>query len=312
MKRKLLLVTNMYPDEQRPYFGIFVKEQKEAYEDFGYEVTLVNVDLGEDKSKYWRGRALVKEALSKQAFDCAHIHYGLTGISCMGLPMPPSITTFHGADVNYPSQRPFSIFTGLASQYWVFVSQLLADKMPAPGPYEVIPCGIPEKKYTGKSREEAKKKLGLDPQKPAILFPAHPENLRKNFALFEEVLTRLSDDVQVLKFGEVKPEDTPDYYYAADVTLLTSLSEGSPQVVKESIFAGTPVVSVNVGDVDTYLPEIEGCSVHDYDAIELSKGVEQAFLFSHSGKKASRESIEPIYGITAVTKRLDQIFTSII
>ena len=46
-----------------------------------------------------------------------------------------------------------------------------------------------------------------------------------------------------------------DRMIVADVTLITSHRESGPLVARESILCGTPVVSTNVGDVATYLPE---------------------------------------------------------
>ena len=46
-----------------------------------------------------------------------------------------------------------------------------------------------------------------------------------------------------------------DRMIVADITLITSHRESGPLVARESILCGTPVVSTNVGDVATYLPD---------------------------------------------------------
>jgi teichuronic acid biosynthesis glycosyltransferase TuaC len=43
------------------------------------------------------------------------------------------------------------------------------------------------------------------------------------------------------------------------VVLLTSLHEGSPNIVKEALACNIPVVSVDVGDVRERIQGIEGC-----------------------------------------------------
>ena len=45
---------------------------------------------------------------------------------------------------------------------------------------------------------------------------------------------------------------------AANVLLVTSFHEGSPQVVKEALACNLPVVSVDVGDIATMLHSTQG------------------------------------------------------
>lgn len=49
--------------------------------------------------------------------------------------------------------------------------------------------------------------------------------------------------------GIVPPNEINLYYSAANVTVLCSLEEGSPTVIKEALACGIPVISTDVGDV---------------------------------------------------------------
>ena len=60
----------------------------------------------------------------------------------------------------------------------------------------------------------------------------------------------------------------------ADLTLITSKRESGPLVAKESMACGTPVVSVNVGDVAEYLPD--WCVVTDGTPEALADACETA------------------------------------
>ena len=62
------------------------------------------------------------------------------------------------------------------------------------------------------------------------------------------------------------PQDVPHYIMplymnACDVLLLTSLHEGSPNVVKEALACNLPVVSVPVGDIPERIGRVPGCVV---------------------------------------------------
>ena len=56
--------------------------------------------------------------------------------------------------------------------------------------------------------------------------------------------------------GPVQQEHLPEWYSAADATVLCSDSEGLPNVLRESLACGTPFVATNVGSIGEFaLPE---------------------------------------------------------
>jgi glycosyltransferase involved in cell wall biosynthesis len=66
---------------------------------------------------------------------------------------------------------------------------------------------------------------------------------------------------------------------ASNVLLLTSLTEGSPNIVKEALACDLPVVSVEVGDVSERIREIEGC----YLALSEPDDLATKLRMVHSG-----------------------------
>ena len=66
---------------------------------------------------------------------------------------------------------------------------------------------------------------------------------------------------------------------AADLLLLTSLWEGSPNIVKEAMACNCPIVTTDVGDVRTVFGNIEGCFISNFDSDDVANKIERAILF---------------------------------
>ncbi len=62
---------------------------------------------------------------------------------------------------------------------------------------------------------------------------------------------KLEDNIKLL--GNIEHVKMPILYNAADLTVVSSYSEGSPLVIPESLACGTPVVATNVGGNPEYL-----------------------------------------------------------
>jgi teichuronic acid biosynthesis glycosyltransferase TuaC len=66
-----------------------------------------------------------------------------------------------------------------------------------------------------------------------------------------EALTKRLELESVVRFvGKVDQTELPDWYRAADLTVLASRSEGVPNVLRESLACGTPFVATSVGGVN--------------------------------------------------------------
>jgi glycosyltransferase involved in cell wall biosynthesis len=114
--------------------------------------------------------------------------------------------------------------------------------------------------------------LGLDPHTPVVLFVGKPHQARKRLALaqraMEIVNARASQKAQLIVAWKVEHEQIPVYMNAADALLVTSMQEGSPNVVKEALACNLPVVSVPVGDVYERLRGVPGTEVTSDDRPE--------------------------------------------
>ena len=78
--------------------------------------------------------------------------------------------------------------------------------------------------------------------------------------------------------------------YNCDALLMTSKTEGSPQVIKEAMACGCPIVSVDVGDVAERTSGVEGCYiVRTREPKDIAQTILQAI--ASEGKTNGRERI---------------------
>ena len=68
--------------------------------------------------------------------------------------------------------------------------------------------------------------------------------------------------------------------YNCDALLMTSKTEGSPQVIKEAMVCGCPIVSVDVGDVAERVSGVEGCYVvPTREPKDIAEALQKAIAF---------------------------------
>ena len=83
---------------------------------------------------------------------------------------------------------------------------------------------------------------------------------------------------------------------AVDACLMTSHTEGSPQVIKEAMACNCPIVSVDVGDVRDVIQYTDQCHICGYDAREITGKLNEIFK---NGKRTNGRSV-------IIARNLDQ------
>ncbi len=102
----------------------------------------------------------------------------------------------------------------------------------------------------------------LTPSNLRTFEPSTPSNLRtfepstpSNLRTFEPL------NYQLVELRGYDRTQIASLFYASDALLMTSFTEGSPQVVKEAIACGCPIVSVDVGDVAERIAGLDHCYI---------------------------------------------------
>ena len=216
--------------------------------------------------------------------------------------------TFHGSDINHPIIRIISSLVSLFADYRIFVTDKLYNKVliPLKEKFQIIPCGVDSKIFFPVERSAAREKLGLYQKKFIILFPSSFSNRNKNFSLAKEALDDIGFEFELLELKGYYREEVNYLLNACNLVLLTSKSEGSPQVIKEALHTNTPVVTVDVGDVSEILNGVKNTYVVKSDKNEIRNAIKNVyslgFVHTNGLSKASRfsnkiivDNIEKIY-----------------
>ena len=261
-------------------FVPFVTQQVDALQKQGVECQFFPV-----KSKgvagYLKHLKTLKNAISDFHPNVIHAHYGLCGLLANLQRRVPVVTTFHGSDINDKKVLPFSKMSMRLSAWNIFVSQKTIKIAKPKKKYSLVPCGIDLSELQLTDKQEARAKMNLRNDKKYILFAGAFDNTVKNAPLAKESVALQNDEnVELLELKSYSHDEVTLMMCAADVFLMTSISEGSPQVIKEALACGCPIVSVDVGDVNERIAGIEGCVVVDRDKDKLALALKNALIFS--------------------------------
>lgn len=272
-------------------FAQFILEQAEAVRIQGLEVGFCGVK-GKGPSGYLSNLSSLKKEMIAFHPDVIHAHYGLSGLLANMQRELPVVTTYHGSDINEKRVLPFSKMAMRLSAWNIFVSRKTMEIARSKNKkFSLLPCGIDLCDIQLTEKNEAIRQMGLDAEKRYVLFSGAFDNPVKNAPLAKEAVGLLHDNsVELLELKGYSREQVNLLMCAADAFLLTSFSEGSPQVIKEAMACGCPIVSVDVGDVKERLEGLEGCYVSaTYDAHELSRLLQKAL--SYKGRTQGREKL---------------------
>ena len=272
-------------------FAPFIVEQAEVLKALGCEVGFFGLK-GKGIRGYLKNLSSLKKEILVFRPDAIHAHYGLSGLFANLQRRVPVVVTYHGSDINERKVLPFSKMAMRLSAWNIFVSRKTMGIARPKKHCSLLPCGIDltDLQLTGKS--EARQRMHLDDTKCYVLFAGAFDNAVKNASLAKEVVALLDDaSAELLELKDYSREEVTLLMCAADAFLMTSFSEGSPQVVKEAMACGCPIVSVDVGDVGERVEGIDGCYVSaTYSAQELAELLKKAVCFE--GKTRGRDKLE--------------------
>lgn len=219
---------------------------------------------------------VVSEILHKNKednFELIHCQFG-AGLSFFGVLLKillnkKLIVSFRGSDVNGSAESSFIInlaiktlsnLASFCSDSAIFVSnQLLSAITIKPKRKFIIFDGIDLKKFYHIDRTKARESLSLNKDSFILFFNAGKFPKIKGLDFIKKIQLRLQEQgfefTLIVSKGDRSTEEMNLLYNSSNVTLFASLHEGSPNVIKEALVCGCPVISNAIGDT-TSISEI--------------------------------------------------------
>lgn len=266
----------------------FVQSQYESLKAAGLDMLLMPV-RGHGTMAHLKAAWQLRKLVRREKPDVIHAHYSIYGyvaaIACFGLCKKPKIVV--SILGSFPRRnKKWKLVRFCVQHVWdktLVKSERTKRQLGLDVP--VIPNGVNLEVFQVKSKEESRKEIGwnvdaarldssnLDAahlgETKYIIWCSNPERPEKDYRLAEDAVHLLESkildpngfSVKLVPVFNKTPEEVCTYMNAADCLLLTSVSEGSPNVIKEAMACNCPIVTTEVGDVRERLHNLEGCYV---------------------------------------------------
>ena len=267
----------------------------------------VDIDLFQVSSKGLRGYLkaipLLRKKIKDTKYDIIHAHYGNCGIiSSISKSKEKLVVSYMGSDllgsVNLNGNYTLSgfiitlinkLFSFTSNHYSIVKSEAMRKKIWFNKKVSIIPNGVDFKIFSPVDKIKAREELKLSINKKIILFVGDLESHVKNYKLAEKAVSLVQKDIQFLSISGVNQNILNLYYNSADLVLMTSFHEGSPNVIKEAMACNCPIVSTDVGDVNKITSSTKGCFITSFNPKDIADKINQALLY---GKTNGRDNIE--------------------
>lgn len=242
----------------------FVQSQYDSLQSAGLDMILFPV-VGHGAIAHLRAVKQLRALIRKEQPDVVHAHYSVCGhVAAMARVLlqrkPKLVVSILGS---FPTHsRKWRLVRFCIRHIWdktIVKSQRTARQLGEE--VSIIPNGVNLDMFCPQDHLDARACVGFETDKRYVIWCSHPDRLEKNYALAQtavEILKKKQDHVELLPIYNKTPQEVVRYMNAADCLLLTSVQEGSPNVIKEAMACNCPIVSTDVGDVRERLTDLDG------------------------------------------------------
>ena len=291
----------------------FVRSQYESLQREGLDMTLFPV-CGHGWTAYAKALFRLRRMVRTQHPDIVHAHYSVCGVVAALATFGTRTKVLVSILGSFPRPsfklRWVRFFIKHIWDATLVKSQRTADQLGMQLP--VIPNGVNLEQFTLIDRDEARQHCGFEQGKEYIIWCSHPSRSEKRYSLAQKAVALLDDpNVVLYPVFDRTHSEVVEYMCAADLLLLTSVCEGSPNVIKEAMACNCPVVSTDVGDVSWVTGGLAGTRVVPFGDVEaLRQAILDALQFG--GRTDGRNRIISL-GLTTkqVAEKIKAIYDSL-
>jgi teichuronic acid biosynthesis glycosyltransferase TuaC len=320
---RVLMVTGVYPTQETPNRGTFIKSQAESLIAAGLEVEVIFPTPGRPVPiRYVSAAIQVFIKSLTRRYDIVHGHYGLWCLVARLQWTTPVVASFMGDDLlgtplengGWSKKAAFVVHVSR----WlchvvdaVIVKSEQMKKAASGDNISVIPNGVDFELFHPIPRTEARDTLGWDQDRYYVLFANNPKIPKKGFQLARNAIERLRDRgvlAELVVANGLSQTHVVQCINASDALILPSIHEGSPNVVKETMACNVPIVATDVGDVSQVIGHTQGCKVCPADPDALAIALEEAL--AHREPTTGRADIAHLE-CSVIAKRVIAVYEKV-
>lgn len=290
--------------------SILIKNQGESLKSIGIHVHYYTIN-GKGVYGYLKAVKKIAKEISSIQPDHIHSHYSLSAFATSIALIIYNIKKTHivslmGSDTKMKGwKRRLTIY--LSNQRWnhTIVKALSMAKELNLKDYKIIPNGVDMNNI----------KPSNSTFNTTVVFPANPQRVSKNFDLAVQAMNIAKNSIPELNLEicyNVSHQEIISKIQKSGIVLVTSLWEGSPNIVKEAMALNKPIVCTKVGDTEMLLNNVNGSFLVSFDPYEVAEGIKSAVRFGKNEEESNgrKKLLELKLDSNSIAERLLKIYNS--